>query len=482
MNNYILKKLFYTKVLLFLLLFFHCAFSEAFQAESLIHVHSAFSTGNDSIVQILEKSNEKGVKVVFMTDHDVIRVEYGLFPFRNILKKSYELESVTRKGASEYIEECGKKGGIRDDIVVIPGVESTAYYFWSGNPFDGTLTANNWQKHILVIGFHNAEEIENLPVIHNGLSLRYFRKLFPRSLIFIAALLFSFMLYGTGGKKVKMFSLCASFISLLLIINYHPFKSSLFTQYEKASETAPYQELIDYANEKNLLTVWAHPESYREREIEGVKMVTPKYAEGLPDISGFTAFEGLYRDNSYMINPGKEWDIILQQFLNGDRNSPVWAVGGIDYHGGENEEIDEVETVFLIDSLSEENVLEALRKGRCYARRKSASGEIFIKDFVLSNTENNAMAETGETLLIGDSANLTIRIDEKNGNKVPCALTVVKNGEVFMMENISTPYEETFGVSAEPEEKGYFRIMINTADGGKVVSNPIFFNVQLAGM
>ncbi len=474
-----LKDRFLTAAIFCIFALLNCGYVWAVEKVALIHLHSDFSTGSDTIAGVSEKARQSGAEVMFMTDHDVIGVEYGIPPFRNIFKKGYELQSVTERGASAYLRECGKLSDEDNGITVIPGTESTAHYFWTGSFFNGNLTANNWQKHILILGYHNADEIDNLPVIHNGFSSRYFTAFLPRALIFAAALFFSFLLYGRGGRVIKIFSATTAVLSLLFIINYNPFKSARFSQYDTNAGTAPYQELIDYANENNLVTIWAHPESYREKEIEGVKMITPGYADDLLNTDGYTAFEGLYRDTSEMINPGRQWDILLNEFLDGMRSAPVWTVGGIDYHGDEGEDIGEVETALLIDSSTRENALDALRRGRCYARRKSASADIVIEAFSLKDGTSDNRARSGENISIEGEAQLKIKLAEKSGKKIDCRLKIVKSGDLFTEKDISLPCEEIFPFAIKDGEKGYFRIMVESDDGGRALSNPVFFNAPL---
>ncbi|RMF93413.1 MAG: PHP domain-containing protein [Candidatus Schekmanbacteria bacterium] len=479
MNRVSIKKLFF-HFFSFLSLFLFCiSICYGMKIDGLIHLHSQFSTGRNSLEEIVDKAKEKGIKAVLMTDHDVIKVEYGIPPFRNIFKKDYELQSVTKRGASEYIEEIEDINKRRKNVVVIPGVESTAHYFWSGSIFNGNLTANNWQKHILLVGFHSAEEIDDLPVIHNGFSLRYVKELTPKALFFLFAFILSFLLYFTGEKFAKAFGLICSIISLLLIINYHPFQSTLFNQYESNAGVIPYQELIDYANEKEILSIWAHPESYKEREINGVRMLTPKYVEDLLKTYNYTAFEGLYRDTATMIEAGKEWDILLLDFIRKERNKPIWTVGGIDYHGDEDEKIDEVKTIFITDNLSKKSIIQALKNGRCYAVRQSNSGEIVIDEFLLSDKEQVNEAEMGESLKVSGEAILSVMISEKYGKKEEAFLTIVRNGKIFIKKEIMLPFEKKFLFSAGSNDKGYFRLMVNFKDGGKAVSNPIFYNVSL---
>ena len=46
-----------------------------------------------------------------------------------------------------------------------------------------------------------------------------------------------------------------------MLIEFHPFKSSLFDQYSGDQGYLPYQELVDYVGDKGGMIFWTHPEA-----------------------------------------------------------------------------------------------------------------------------------------------------------------------------------------------------------------------------
>ena len=60
---------------------------EFIQLAGVIHVHSTYSSGRYSIEELVAKAGEKHLEVLVLTDHDLVAMEYGLFPFRNLIKK-----------------------------------------------------------------------------------------------------------------------------------------------------------------------------------------------------------------------------------------------------------------------------------------------------------------------------------------------------------------------------------------------------------
>jgi hypothetical protein len=59
---------------------------EYMQLPGVVHVHSSFSSGKYSIGELVSRAENKGLEVLILTDHDQVVMEYGLFPFRNLIR------------------------------------------------------------------------------------------------------------------------------------------------------------------------------------------------------------------------------------------------------------------------------------------------------------------------------------------------------------------------------------------------------------
>jgi hypothetical protein len=57
-----------------------------------------------------------------MTDHDLVAMEYGVFPFRNLIKKRVERNSVLKLGPEKYLSMISQVNQRQKDVVVISGV------------------------------------------------------------------------------------------------------------------------------------------------------------------------------------------------------------------------------------------------------------------------------------------------------------------------------------------------------------------------
>jgi hypothetical protein len=302
---------------------------EFMQLPGVIHVHTTFSSGKYSIEQLVSKAKDKKLEVLVLTDHDLVVMEYGLPPLRNIIKKRKERKSVLQKGPEIYLTEIERQNNLQKDVIIIPGVQSSPFYYWTGSPFKKDLSAHDYRKELLLIGMQNPLDYRKLPILHNGYSKRYFSRLLPRSVIFLIS--FFMGLYLIFQKKMlKVLGVLIGIASLFLLINHHPFKSSRFDSYHGDQGIEPYQEVIDYVAQRQGLTFWAHPESNYSAagvRLGPVKLITQHYPNDLISTKNYTGFSAIYGDTATAANPGKEWDRVLNAYCKGLQRSRAWAIG-----------------------------------------------------------------------------------------------------------------------------------------------------------
>ena len=161
-------KIYLNKILLICAVsfFFSCAAvsaaREGFQTISCVmHIHSTYSGGKNgkSIAEIVSEARSKGIDAVILSDKDIMNWEYGLWPLANLVKFSYSLPSVLSVGPQKYFNNVSAIEKAFPGMIVIPGVESAPFYYWKGNPFNGTLEMHGWHKHMLVFGMDKADDI-----------------------------------------------------------------------------------------------------------------------------------------------------------------------------------------------------------------------------------------------------------------------------------------------------------------------------------
>jgi len=374
---------------------------EFYQLPGVMHVHTTYSSGRHSIEELVAKADEKKLGVLVLTDHDQVVMEYGLFPFRHLVKKREEKNAVLQIGPEAYLAEIKRFNTQQQSVLIIPGVQSSPFYYWKGNPFGQGLTAYDYRKELLLIGLSAPDDYYSLPQLFGGFSTRYVRDLMPRFLLFLAVFLLSVYLLFQKGK-FKIGGVVVALLSIALMINHHPFKSSRFDPYHGDQGTAPFQEVIDYAKSRGGLVFWAHPESnYSKNGVQmgPIKMLTEPYPDELIASKHYTGFAAIYGDSSSAANAGMHWDQILMDYCRGRRDRPVWAIAGSDFHEAKKGfELDTFQTIFLVDVKRSQDVLQALARGRIYAVRKSKDSRLSLDQFTIKDQSSGKAAIMGEEI------------------------------------------------------------------------------------
>jgi len=137
------------------------------QLSCAIQVSSTISDGKYTPEEIAKIASEEGIDVLILTDRDIMSWEYGILPWRNILKKRIEERSVFSYGIKKYLRRIDDLQRAYPGMLIIPGIETAPYYYWQGSPWNGDMAIKDWHKHLLVIGMADAAALEYLPVIGN---------------------------------------------------------------------------------------------------------------------------------------------------------------------------------------------------------------------------------------------------------------------------------------------------------------------------
>jgi hypothetical protein len=260
----------------------------------VVDLRSTFSDGAYDINSLVQLARSKGIQVLFINDHDLMAMEYGVWPLRNLISKREERNSILKMGADKYIREIERINQANPDMVIIPGSETTPFYYWTGNPFQGKLTAHNHEKRILTIGLESPFDYENLPILHNHYSVRALHDGLPGILFFAAAFVVGLvMLWWKGSFRIA--GMVVLVLSAVLMANGNPFKKSPFDPYHGDRGSAPYQLLIDYVAARGGMTFWNYPETKSGvRQLGPIMVSTRPYPEALLESMGYTGFASLY--------------------------------------------------------------------------------------------------------------------------------------------------------------------------------------------
>lgn len=476
-----------------------CFAQEWLQAQAAIHVSSRCSDGKYSIAEIVSIAEQNDRKVIIITDRDSMRWEYGLWPLRRLIKKRTEENSVFRYGIERYLKTIEKAQNENPDMVVLPGLESAPYYYWSGNFFENTLTLNNWHKHLVVIGLDESKDIARLPVTGNirGLALPFrFKDLLSLLLpfFFLAAgsvflLRRTFDYRDNYGRQLGMCSpeaqlkgVLSIIAGLALLYNAYPFRGILFTQYQNKG-IMPYQHFIDYVSRRAGMTFWAHPEAANMEQIGPVKVETTAHSEDLLQTDGYTGFTVFYEGYNKIGVAGGIWDETLLQYCRGIRLKPVWAIAGLAFDTGKDlpARMKMVKTVLLLSKLDKASVLDSIARGRMYAVEGEGASSFSLDSFIVRDGVSGATKTMGEEITVGVSRVPRIEMSGSFADKRQATMSIqlIKNGRVLRVFESPTPFHFVFD-DEDPSfaRKSYYRL---DAQGQSVhvITNPIFVKRQI---
>ena len=450
---------------------------EYYQLPGVMHVHTTYSSGRYSIQELVAKAREKKLEVLVLSDHDQVIMEYGLFPFRHLIKKREERDSILRAGPQTYLSEIKHINHEQPFVRVIAGVQSSPFYYWKGNPFGEGLTAYNFRKELLLVGLSDPEDYQDLPRLHGGFSSRYIGELMPRFLVFFAVFLISIYLIRQKGKT-KIGGMVIALLSTTLMINHHPFKSSRFNPYHGDQGIAPFQEVIDYTKSRGGLVFWTHPESNYSKngvQLGPIKMITEHYPDDLIESKNYTGFAAIYGDSSKAANPGMHWDQILISYCRGIRNKPVWAIAGADYHGEQKGVgLDTFQTIFLVSDKRNQDVLQALERGRFYAVRKTKDSRLKLDYFQIESKIAGHTAIMGEDISLEGKPVLKGQLSAFDGSSQKVTVSIIRHGKITWTFEGKTPLDFHLIDQEGWSGKTYYRLDVKSKTGGHLLSNPIF--------
>ncbi len=449
------------------------------QIPGVISVHTSFGSGAYPLEELVKIAKEKGIEVLIPTDHDLVAMEYGIFPLRNIIKKRAEKKSVIRMGPEKYLNAIAQINKTQKDVLIIPGVQSSPFYYWTGSPFQGDLTANDYRKELLLIGMLKADDYMNLPLLHRGFSRNFVSTYLPRFIVFILSLLLGIYLSFQRGKY-RFCGVAAVLISAIMLFNHHPYQSSRFDPYEGNQGIQPYQDVIDYVDERKGLVFWAHPESrYAEGGIKTgpITLQTRPYPDALLESEDYTGFSGLYGDSTTAETPGRQWDQTLVEYCEGKREKPVWIIAEADFHKKRSQggavDFDTYQTIFLAENRRQQSILDALASGKIYALRRDGEGKLSIDRFQVGSKGYKVLANMGEKLNTPSEPEIHIRVSASDKETYPIKLLLIRRGRIYRSLEGKTPFQIKVLDEDTWEGISYYRLAVE-GPPGKILSNPIF--------
>jgi hypothetical protein len=451
------------------------------QIDGVADIKSNFSEGCSSITDITNQAERQKIDVVLFGDYARNSIEFGIKPFERIFKNITQGPSVLDRGVGGYLSEIKDNDRKFERTILIPGVETIPFYFWSGSNYDKNLTAHNWDKHLLVFGMDSAEDYEQLPLPNSNFSKKYTHELLNNFIII------GFLFIVTVGAVYKghfrKITVPLMLLFAMLTVNNHPFQSSPFDPYNGDQGVAPYQNLINFATSKGALVFWNHMETSGIGQKGTTTLETLPYPNDLLTTQNYTGFQAVGNEPIGQTDPGQQWDQVLMEYLNGNREQPVWGFGGNDYlcENQKGDNLGSVRTIFLVRERNNDTVLDAMKKGRMYAVRQADENRLSLDEFVVEDQKAGNQVTMGQELVATDFPTINLKLRSVQGGNKTAQIQIIRNGALVKEETVSLPSELTWrDVGIDRKEPVYYRVTATVSPTDYLVSNPIF--VKFADM
>ncbi len=455
---------------------------------AVLHVHSEISTGDFPLEQLVVMADKAGIGALLLSENYLLRVEYGLPPFRALTRVVRGERSVLDGGAARFLERVARAQRQSPRVLILPGVEVLPHYYWTGSPFALDMTVHNTQKNLLVFGVTDPAALQSLPVTGNADAGRFTwtaaLDLVPGLLLIpgAVALVSKRRALQRVGPAVVVVRrrrwVAGGFLCLLgvaALARAWPFAADPYPPYSDLG-LRPHQDLIDHVDRLGGATVWSLPEARDSGEqwFGPIRVAwrTDPYAADLERTARYTAFGAVYEDTTRFELPGNGWDRLLAQYAVGERSRPAWAVGESGFHDlSAGKSVGPIQTVFLVSERSERGVLDALKRGRMYAvDQRGAGAGLALAEFAVSA---GAAAVSGETLRVPAGAPIEVRVgvETLDGSARAVRVTLVKNGAVAGAWTGATPFRQVHREVFDGAP-AFYRLDVRGA--GRLLSNPVF--------
>ena len=454
---------------------------------AVLHLHSDLSTGDFALEQLTAMAEKQGIGALLLTENYLLRVEYGLPPFRALTRAVREERSVLDLGIDRYLTRVSQARAANPRVLIVPGVEVLPHYYWTGSPLALDMEVHETQKNILVFGLDNAA-LRALPVTGNrigGFGWSSVLDALPGILLVPGVYLVTLKrrtLKKLGRVVVVVKQrrwlagslLCA--VAVIALVRGWPFAVDPYPPYRDLG-LEPHQDLIDYVDRLGGATVWSFPEARDagEQWVGPVKVswFTPPYPDDLMRTARYTAFGAVYEDTTRLDRPGGSWDRLLGQFAAGDRSRPAWAVGESGFHGfTAGKTLGKVRSVFLVEERTERGVLDALKRGRLYAVEQEGGVELVLAEFSV-RIGPSAAGISGDVLRAPEAAQVevTVAVESTGPPTRDVRVTLVRNGAVVRAWTGPPPFRTVHRDIFDGSPTFY---RLDVRGPGRLLSNPIF--------
>ena len=457
-----------------------------------VHVHSSYSNGELTVLEIARLAAEDGVDVIVLTDSLLTRATFGLWPLDRAGVPGLNRLSrpgVLDRGLHRYLDDVSEARRRFPDVLIVPGVEVAPHYYWTGRPWDD-LALRAFDRHLWVVGL-SARDTANLPVVGNETlanTRTTWRRLWLPLLAGVAALGLLAARRRSSDRRLFVVARWGAWILLgvaaVTTWNNWPF-GDLSRPDLGRDDVSAYQRLIDYVGAREGVAYWSYPEaSYPDVWVRGARMVSAPHPEDLSRTDGYHGMEGLYGDDVRATEPGGIWDRILVEYLRGERRRAPFVVTGIDFHGPESEtdpwsRLDAGTTFLLVADDTERGVVEALRDGHAYATFMGMP-QRFELDLFEVETADGRVGTHGDRIRGSSPLVARFAIDWEGERPDPDPVfdvELIVDGRVA--ERLSGSLPLAAAVELDPGLGGhYVRLQAQAGRRNRLLTNPVFVDVR----
>jgi len=465
------------------------------QVVTAVHVHSHVSAEGETFDRLAAEAQASGIDAILFSDNFLLRYEYGLLPLRGVIRWTVEWPSVLTVGVARYLSDLREAGLRHPDVLLIPGVEVVPHYYWTGSLFNQDLTMHDAQKNILVWGLPQAEDYDGIPAVGNDAAYDYGWQtvvlLWPILLVPPAIWLITRRVQrriGVGWAAMVLrerrpapgIALLA--LALLLLVHNYPFGTPRYDSYRDDNALRPHQDVMNYVGQKGGISIWSMPEArdfsrHDYGRLGRVTIKTDPYPDALLNTSGYTGFGALYEDTIRVTDPGGVWDAALLASLERRRGHPPWGVGEVAYHRADHagKRLGNIATVFWVKEKTQAAILDAMAKGRMYAREQGRDYGLALEEFSVTSDETGQSAMSGETITASEKSAILVQVtvSATDGQRRPVPVAVIRSGLVLSATTETTPFRIQVRDVVPSGAGGYVRLLIGAA-AHRIVSNPIF--------
>jgi hypothetical protein len=466
------------------------AAAELARLPAVLHVHSDLTTGEFSLEGLAAEAEAQGVGAILLAENYLLRIHYGLPPFRALTRVTRSHRAILDLGVEEYFRRVAEAQRRHPRVLLVPGFELIPHYRWSGSPLSLDLRLANTQKNLLVWGVADPAALRALPVTGNPWGGRYSLQSVLDALPVLLVGPGALALLRPRRRRRRIgpavivvrerrwgLGLALLAVGVTALVRGWPFTTDVFPPWEDFG-LVPYQTVIDRVEGLGGVTVWSLPETRDsgEQHVGPVRVTwaTEPHADDLFRTFRYTAFGAVYEDTTRFEQPGGGWDRLLIEYARGERSRPAWAVGESAFHDwSAGRRVGPLQTVFLATEPTERGVLGALRAGRMYALQRVAEAGLELRDFSVHAA--GAAAVTGGRLRApaGTEVEVRIAVDAVGGPR-PVRVTLVRSGALSGAWTSTTPFTVIHRERADGRP-AYFRLEARSSPGPhRLLSNPIF--------